>query len=73
MAKAHTDVRWNPDLREWFCASCGQTSDHTRKEDAMEEMAAFDCTLQGTRVAKLGEKERLLRAHYLAKQQKQND
>lgn len=73
MAEAHTDIRWNPELKEWFCAKCGQNSDHVAKEDAIREMATFDCTLQGTTIAKLGEKERLLRAHYLAKQHKRNE
>ena len=71
MAKVHSDLRWNPELQEWFCPYCGQTSAHITKEDAAQEMAAFDCTLQGTTVAKLGEKERLLRAHYLTKRRKQ--
>jgi hypothetical protein len=73
MAKAHTDIRWNPELQEWFCASCGQTSDHTAKEDAIREMKTFDCCIHGRTVAKLGEKERLLRAHYLTKQKKQKE
>ena len=72
MAKAHSDIRWNPELHEWFCASCGQTSDDVAEEDAVREMAAFDCSLHGTTIAKL-EKERLLRAHYLSKRQKQNE
>ncbi len=71
--KHHPDIRWNPDLQEWFCAKCGLTSDHAAEQDAVAEMATFDCTLQGTSVAKLGEKERLLRAHYLTKRQKQNE
>jgi hypothetical protein len=63
----HNDVRWNPDLQEWFCAKCGLTSAHSLKEDAIQEMEAFDCSIHGTTVAKLGEKERLLRAHYRSK------
>jgi len=71
--KDHSDVRWNPDLRQWYCAKCGLTSDHVAEQDAVAAMAAFDCTLHGTNVVKLGEKERLLRAHYLTKQKKQNE
>jgi len=48
------------------------TPDHATKEDAIQETEAFDRTLQGTTVARLGEKERLLRAHYLNKQRKRN-
>lgn len=73
MAKARTDIRWNPELKEWYCADCGVTSDHTTKGGATQEMGAFDCTLQGTTVVRLGEKERLLRAHYLTKQRKRNE
>ena len=73
MAKAHTDIRCNPELKEWYCGNCGVTPDHATKEDAIQEMEAFDCTLQGTTVARLGEKERLLRAHYLNKQRKRNE
>jgi len=70
MVKTHSDIRWNPELKEWYCADCGVTSDHTMREDAIQEMAVFDCILQGTTVVRLGEKERLLRAHDLNKQQK---
>ena len=59
-----------PNYRNGSVQVVGQTSDHTQKEDAIREMAAFDCSLHGTTVAKL-EKERLLRAQYLSKQRKQ--
>jgi hypothetical protein len=72
MVKGHSDVRWNPDLKEWFCAACGITSDHTAKEDATNEMAAFECCVVAARASKLGEKERLLRAHYLTQQKNRN-
>ena len=72
MNNAHADIRWNPELHEWFCAVCGQTSDHSSKEDAILEMAAFECRIVAARASKLGEKERLLRAHYLAQKQKSN-
>ena len=73
MVKTHSDIRWNPELKEWYCANCGVSSDHARKEDTIEEMAVFDGILQGTTVVSLGEKERLLRAHYLNKQRKRNE
>jgi hypothetical protein len=69
----HPNIRWNPDLQEWFCPKCGLTSDHTAEQDAAAEIAGFDCSLHGMTVAKLGEKERLLRAHYLTKKRKQNE
>jgi hypothetical protein len=69
--KDHPDIRWNPDLQEWFCAKCGLTSDHAAKQDAVTEMAAFDCCILGVTPKKLGDKERSIRAHYLAQKQKQ--
>jgi len=39
----HADIRWNPELEEWFCASCGRTSDHTELEDAWAELDNFIC------------------------------
>jgi hypothetical protein len=70
MGKEHSDIRWNPDLKEWFCAQCGVTSDHEIKQDAIREMATFECGIVAARASKLGEKERLLRAHYLTQRQK---
>ena len=43
--REHANIRWNPDLQEWFCASCGRTSDHTKLEDAKKEMEYFKCEL----------------------------
>jgi hypothetical protein len=37
------DIRWNPELQEWFCARCGRTSDHVVHEDAQTEMELFEC------------------------------
>lgn len=58
----HRDVRWNPDLEEWFCASCGLTSDHANQEDAIAELAVFECSLVGTKVKKVSMRERQARA-----------
>jgi hypothetical protein len=41
----HTDIRWNPATREWYCAGCGQTSDHSLREDAELELGYIECTL----------------------------
>jgi hypothetical protein len=41
----HSEILWNPALKEWFCARCGRTSDHVTKNDAEEELAQFDCSL----------------------------
>jgi hypothetical protein len=41
----HQDIRWNRETEEWFCAKCGNTSDHIRKEDALVEMEQYECEL----------------------------
>ena len=41
----HAEIRWNPELQEWFCVRCGLTSDHITKENAETEMEFFDCSL----------------------------
>jgi hypothetical protein len=44
----HLHIRWNPDLQEWFCLRCGQTSDHAILHDAQVEMEQFECELPAT-------------------------
>jgi hypothetical protein len=44
----HLNIRWNPELQEWFCVKCGQTSDHAVLHDAQVEMEQFDCDLPTT-------------------------
>ena len=39
------ELRWNPELQEWFCARCGRTSDHLRIEEAEIEIEVFPCKL----------------------------
>jgi hypothetical protein len=39
----HAEIRWNPELEEWFCVRCGRTSDHVVHEDAQAEMEFFEC------------------------------
>jgi len=46
----------------WFCAKCGQTSDHLAKPDAIAELSGFECSLVGTKVKKLTNRVRKLRA-----------
>jgi hypothetical protein len=41
----HTDIRWNRETEEWYCAKCGRTSDHLKKEDALVELEQFECEL----------------------------
>ena len=39
------EIRWNPELEEWFCLRCGRVSDHLVREDAQAEMELFECEL----------------------------
>jgi len=49
----HKDIRWNRETEEWYCAKCGRTSDHLKKEDALVELEQFECELlTATRVPK---------------------
>jgi len=43
--REHADIRWHPELQEWFCAICGRTSDHTKLDDAQTEMNNFEFEL----------------------------
>jgi transposase-like protein len=51
MKREHADIRWNSELQEWFCATCGRTSDHTKLEDARKEMEHFKCALPSVETA----------------------
>jgi hypothetical protein len=44
----HLNIRWNPELQEWFCLRCGRSSDHATLHDAQVEMEQFECDLQTT-------------------------
>jgi len=39
------ELRWNPELEEWFCMRCGCTSDRIVCEEAQAEMESFECEL----------------------------
>jgi hypothetical protein len=39
------EIRWNPELEEWFCLRCGRVSDHLVRKDAQAEMELFECEL----------------------------
>ena len=41
----HSNLRWNPATREWFCLKCGRTSEHAAEKDAATELSAFSCEL----------------------------
>lgn len=37
------EIRWNPELQEWFCVRCGRVSNHRVREDAEVELESFEC------------------------------
>jgi len=41
----HAEIRWNPELQEWFCVRCGRTSGQILKKDAEVELELFECSL----------------------------
>jgi hypothetical protein len=48
----HEDIRWNRETEEWYCAKCGNTSDHIKKEDALVELEQYECELPTVNSAK---------------------
>jgi hypothetical protein len=47
----HLNIRWNPELQEWFCVRGGKTCDHLVQNDALVEMEQFECDLPTTEKA----------------------
>jgi hypothetical protein len=41
----HPKIVRNLDIEQWFCATCGRTSDHVTEQDARAELDQFDCQL----------------------------
>ena len=39
------EIRHNPELKEWFCARCGRSSDHAMREDAEVELNVWPCEM----------------------------
>jgi hypothetical protein len=39
----HKRINWNPAIQEWFCVSCGRTSDHASEKDAYSELEQYEC------------------------------
>ena len=57
------DIRWNPELNEWFCALCGRTSDHATATDAIAELEVFECAMVGIIVRPMTREKRTNRAN----------
>jgi hypothetical protein len=41
----HAKLVWNLNIRQWFCTTCGRTSDLVPEDDARDEVDQFDCQL----------------------------
>jgi hypothetical protein len=41
----HPKIVRNLDIAQWFCTTCGRTSDHVTEQDARVELDHFDCQL----------------------------
>jgi hypothetical protein len=41
----HPKLAWNFNIRQWFCTTCGRTSDLVTEQDARAELDQFDCQL----------------------------
>jgi hypothetical protein len=41
----HAKIVWNFNIRQWFCTSCGRTSDRAAEPEARVELDQFDCQL----------------------------
>ena len=41
----HSKIVWNSNIKQWFCAICGRTSDHVTEQDARVELDHFVCQL----------------------------
>jgi hypothetical protein len=63
----HTDLRWNPGTREWFCTSCGRTSTVENEHDARVNLDQYECTVpsvEASRSVPGTETKRLIRKPY---------
>ena len=63
----HTDIRWNPSTREWFCTSCGRTSNVETEHDARTSLDQYECTIPSVEVSRSvpgTETKRLMRKPY---------
>ena len=63
----HRDLRWNPSTREWFCTSCGRTSNVENEHDARTSLNQYECTIPSVEVSRSvpgTETKRLMRKPY---------
>jgi hypothetical protein len=66
----HESVRWNPGTRQWFCSSCGRTSNAVNEEEARLKLDEHECNIPSVdspRSAPGTETTRLIRKPYKMK------
>ena len=47
----HLNVVWNPGTSEWFCTTCGRTSDHASAQEAQAELDEHECRMPSVDVS----------------------
>jgi hypothetical protein len=47
----HKDLRWNPSIREWFCTSCGRTTNVEDENQARASLDQYECTIPSVEVS----------------------
>ena len=63
----HVDLRWNPSTREWFCTSCGRTTNIEDQDKARAGLDQYECTVPSVEVSRSipgTETKRLIRKPY---------
>jgi hypothetical protein len=63
----HSELRWNPSTREWFCTSCGRTSNVENEGDARTSFDQYECTIPTVEISRAvpgTETKRLIRKPY---------
>ena len=63
----HGDLRWNPSIQEWFCTSCGRTTNVEDEDQARASLDQYECTIPSVEVSRAvpgTETKRLIRKPY---------
>jgi hypothetical protein len=47
----HLKVAWNPGTEEWFCTTCGRTSDRASAHEAQVELDEHECRMPSVEVS----------------------
>ncbi len=47
----HLNIAWHPGTKEWFCTTCGRTSDHASAKEAQVELDEHECRIPSVEVS----------------------